>query len=78
MNGSTLIRGPSTPLDRIAAAPARQRDQISPQLADDAIALLCELATEIRNELGDGSVLLPRIRSLRDRIDTARVIVEGR
>lgn len=78
MNSSTLIRGPSTPLARIAAAPARQRDQISPHLAEDAIALLCELATEIRNELGDSSVLLPRIRSLRDRIDTARVIVEGR
>lgn len=78
MQSSTMIRGPSTPFAGAVHVATRPRDQLTPHLAEDLLDLMAELATEIRNDLGDDNVMLPRLRAMRDRIDMARIVVEGR
>jgi hypothetical protein len=72
MNGTSTIRGPST-----VATPPRPRDQLTPHLAEDLLDLLCEAGTEINNLVGGGNVVASRLRAMRERIEMARVIVEG-
>lgn len=79
MESSTMIRGPSTPFVPVGASePPRAMDQLTPQLAEDLIELLGEAGVEIFNACGKGNPVAARLRSMRDRIETSKLVVEGR
>lgn len=69
MESMTIEREPST-------AP-RARDQLTPQLAEDLLALLSEAAVEILNNDIETNPVYRRLRAMQSRIDMAAMVVEG-